>query len=150
MQLVVLGTAFLLATPSIAFAQTQGFCGQDTTFVRLWENVAGDTSDGNDSLHLCNSSQNLAGINHTLAGECNRTVFPDSSTWDNCVDSWSIFLPSNEWVACAYGETLFGGYVSGAIVGPRTGNRYNLAAQDYVSSVRIMHVSGGAYADDCY
>lgn len=136
--------------PSITFAQNQGFCGQITSWVRLWENVAGDTSDGNDTLLLCNTSQTLYSINHTLAGECNRIVFPDSSTWDNCVDSWSIFLPNNEWVACAYSEAFFGGYVLSAVVGPKGGNRYNLAYQDQLTSVRIKHVAGGAYTDDCY
>ena len=91
-----------LLTPAVALAGTQGSCsGTDTRKVRLWENVIGDTSDGNDSLWQCGASDPDLGDNsHTLSGNC-HSPFIGSGTWEDCVDSVTLYMANNT-TFCAY------------------------------------------------
>ena len=78
-------------------------CGTDTSYVRLWENGSSDHGDGDDSLYLCASHSNLNSISHLLPGDCeNGFPPPGKSTWNDCISSWSVWLPNGNYVACIY------------------------------------------------
>lgn len=97
---VVVSVAVLLvgSLPALVLAGTQGTtCGSssDTSKVRLWENSIGDTGDNNDSNWLCSSDTDLSNNDHTLAGNCKAVGF-DSLTWNDCVSSVTVYVPSGQ------------------------------------------------------
>ena len=151
-RLIVLVSGLILAFPIVVVAGTQGGCPiRDTTQLRLWENGSGDTSDGNDDLAVCGNIANLGSISHSLSGNCNRSPLPGSTTWSKCVSSWSVYLPSSEYVACIYALANYNGLFSW-VVGPKSGTRWNfdgLQKNDQAVSVRILYQAGGAQSDDC-
>lgn len=72
----------------------------DTSHVLAWENIIGDTSDGNDTLVICGNIADLSKINHTLPGGC-KTTFPLTDTWNDCISSITTWTPSTQ-VICVY------------------------------------------------
>lgn len=151
---LVIGAMLLMPSPT--FAAAQGRCSsQDAAWVNLWENAHGDTADGNDSLSVCSSIPDLSKIDHTLPGNCNNGIPGGRPNWNDCVSSWSLFLKTNEYVACIYSNANYfapSGHPLQVLLGPRTGQRYDfigLGKDDTASSVRILFQAGGAHADAC-
>jgi hypothetical protein len=114
----------------VVFADTQGSdCVGDSTVVRLWENPINDTSDGNDSVWLCDTQSNLANISHLPPGNCHSPFF-GSTTWSDCVDSYTIRTPTGVWI-CFYKNA---NYV--AFEDSRQGwnERFNILSPDTLTS----------------
>lgn len=136
----VLG-ALLLITMSVGLvnAGTQGAdCPGDATKVRLWENVIGDTGDGNDSYWLCNPDSNLLGNEHTLPGACKGAVLSPNN-WNDCVSSISVWVPAGQCFV-SYREQDWG-QAQDILAGPRNGARVNVVAgtSDTMSSLRWIN-----------
>jgi hypothetical protein len=112
----------------IVFAGTQGSdCPGDTTKVRLWENVEGDTSDGNDSYWQCVNESDLSSSDddHTLAGTCKpNPIWSDD--WNDCVSSFTIWIP-NGWKFCVYRDQDYKVLLEDYI-GPESGDRMDVGA----------------------
>lgn len=142
--------AMFLTFAPVVSAGTQGACsnpGSAGVSVRLWENVIGDGSDGNDSVWLmCNSGTSrpdLDDVNHTLADGCkSQSLFKLQDDWNDCVNSVTVYLVSSSWRVCFYQNANYGGYISGsARSGPLQASRYNLSSSDTLSSVRISYLT---------
>lgn len=132
-----------MLVPTIAVAGTQGSCdGSDSTKVRLWENEESDTSDDNDSVWVCAAENNLAGISHTLPGDCNRP-WPPSGSWNDCVSSYTIWVPAGKRF-CLYRDSDYGTVAQNKL-GPLTGVRIDLSPtwNDTPSSLRWRDSSLG-------
>lgn len=104
---LIIGSLFI-AVPSV-FAGVQGSCIGDSEFVLFYENRIGDTSDGDDRLYQCNSSEsNYAdGPAHTLAGKCKGAFSPDDE-WNDCISGAFVHMPSDR-VLCVYGSSSWTG-----------------------------------------
>ena len=118
------------------------------------ENASGDTADGNDLLSVCSSIPDLSKVDHTLPGNCNNGVPLGRPDWNDCVSSWSLYLNTNQYVACIYVHANYFTLTTPlqVVLGPRSGTRFNfvgLTKDDKASSVRILYQPGGAHADDC-
>lgn len=99
--------ALMLALSPIVNAGTQGSCsGSDASKLELYENGAGDTSDGNDDLWACGDVSNLSGLDHTLPGNCN--AFVPKGDWNDCATDLRPYIPTG-WNLCLYGNGLYGG-----------------------------------------
>ncbi len=138
----LLAGLLLVSAPTLVLAGTQGSCGSsDSSKVRLWENVEGETIDGDDSYWQCTNETNLAvGDDHTLPGDCNRP-FPGSTTWNDCVSSITIWVPKGQ-TLCLYGDASHAAFKD-AYAGPRSEERHDVGAgwNDALSSFKW--VSGG-------
>lgn len=86
-----------------AFAGTQSTnCGTGRVIAStLYENAAGDTSDGDDRLNLCivDSDANnhllvfrLQNIDHILPTACNNNKL-GGGTWNDCINGLSVAYP---------------------------------------------------------
>jgi hypothetical protein len=137
-----LAAAMIVAAAGLALADTQGSnCPSDNERIRLWENVEGDSSDGNDSLWRCGvGSAGLGTISRVLGGDCNRP-WPPSGTWEDCVSSYTVWIPSGRRV-CFYEHDDYTGFRD-STPGPVTAQRHDVGAgwNDRLSSYRF--VSGG-------
>jgi hypothetical protein len=135
------GLLGIAATP--ALAATQGSCpASDHEKVLLWENQAGDTSDGNDNYWKCGSDSDLnSGDGHTLPGDCNARVIPATS-WNDCATSVSVWVPDNRKL-CFYAGANYSSREGPIIVGPVSGSRVFLPPHagiyDWLSSFRFIN-----------
>lgn len=133
---LVLATAMPLGGSSTVLAATQGSCPiGDTTKVRMWENAEGDSSDGNDSVWLCDSVPNLTDVSHTPAGDCNRP-WPPSGTWNDCISSYTVWVPSGLRF-CVFRDADYTTIVQNKL-GPLSGVRFDASPtwNDSASSFR--------------
>lgn len=97
-------------------AGTQGSCNvTDTQKVHFYENRIGDTSDGDDTLWQCGTSEaNFAdGPAHTLAGKCKGAISLDDE-WNDCISSVTAWIPQGQ-LLCMYGNA---NYTSVSGLGP--------------------------------
>lgn len=143
----------LFSLTPVALAGTQGSCTPSSNVsLRLWENEIGDTSDGNDTLWLiCNhtapiGNSNLNNIDHTLPGECKGPLGIGSSTWNDCVNSFTIWgLGSSSWHLCFYQNEGYDTSHYSVINGPLpNGTRQDFPFfQDQISSIKVINGSGG-------
>jgi hypothetical protein len=128
--LVVLASlALLLTFAPVVSAATQNSCSSsDNLKFKLYENLAGDTSDGDDILWWCSAiASNLANAAHTLPGDCNTVYQPNPGSWNDCIDSVRVWLPSSLYHACFYANTNYGVLVLD-ITGPKAGEtRYTFS-----------------------
>lgn len=134
----VITVAMLVNSVQLILAGTQGTqCSpSDHEKSRLWENATGDTSDGNDSIWLCGSGySDLGAIAHTLPGDCHGGGLIGSSTWSDCGNGASIWIPAGQHF-CAYSGTGYGGAVLIDKNGPQTGTRFDFTP-DIASSIRV-------------
>lgn len=86
----ILGVLVLFLLPGIALAafQVDGNDSLKISYVYLYENSIGDSSDGNDYMLEYRSNQILSGLTHTLPGYCNDVDPVDpADDWNNCVSS---------------------------------------------------------------
>ncbi len=117
----------------LALAGTQGSCPtNDTTKVLLWENSIGDPSDGDDRYWKCSSDPDLSNDDHTPPGNC-ASVLLGSSTWNDCVSSVSVWLPSGYCINF-YLNANYEGNMRNTVQGPVSGTRFNLPYNDALSS----------------
>lgn len=125
-----------IAAPAAVLAGTQGTCSpHDTSMVRLWENIIGDTSDNNDSYWKCGDDSDLDNDDHTLPGTCKAGILAREN-WNDCVSSVTVYVATGyKW--CFYGNSLYGNPL-GSITHSQNGNRVNLGsgANDGISSFR--------------
>jgi len=132
-----------LAAPVVlAGTQTQNGCSTDwntdTTKILAWENIIGDTSDGNDNLKICiDANIDLNDIDHTLAGNCHAPFF-GSNTWNDCISSVSIWIPAAPWHACFYENTGYS-LLRHSFTGPFSGQRFNISGNDKISSISMRN-----------
>lgn len=149
-RLIGIALAVLLvwsATP-VVLAGTQGSCTPSgNVSLRLWENAIGDTSDGNDTLWLfCNHTapighHNLNQITHTLPGDCQGPGGIGMTTWNDCVNSYTIWgMGSSLWRICWYTVKDYSGN-SSFTSGPLTdGSRHDFPYfQDQISSIKVTN-----------
>lgn len=129
-----------MAMPGVVFAGTQDSCfAVDTTKVRLWENAKGDTSDGDDSYWVCSADNDLSNNSHTLPGSCNVPPI-GSATWNNCVSSVTVFVPSGQ-ILCLYQNAGLSSLMI-SYTGPISSLRTNVAS-DVLSSFAFFPASEG-------
>lgn len=123
--------------PGEAFAGHQGgYCTPtDTTRLIAWENVIGDTSDGNDNIDFCGNVTNLDAISHTLPGDCHSVWFPPQGTWNDCISSVTLWVPSG-WLWCGYINRDYGLF-NWQRAGPLKGVRQNLGSEEQLSSFKF-------------
>jgi hypothetical protein len=137
-------------------AGAQGGCAypQPAGSLQVWENIASDSSDGNDYWWVwCGQSipngglviSDLSFADHTLSGYCNRPFpfkprpgYVDDDDWNDCISSVTVFLPSSLWVICVYQDAGFNGQ-AWHTNGPKMGARYTLpiGIKDENSSIRM-------------
>lgn len=131
----------MLASAPVVYAGTQGSdCPNDPRKVRLWENAAGQTDDGNDSYWRCTAADDLATVNHTEPGDCNRP-WPASTTWNDCVSSFTVWVNAG-WKLCLYEDAGETG-LKATYFGPITGYRYDVGVgwNDRLSSFKWVTTS---------
>lgn len=102
--------AVLLAFPIFAapvLAATQGSCStSDTMKVFFYENVIGDTSDGNDILAECgNGRTDESVVAHTLDGYCHAGGW-FKNDWEDCPSSMFPYIPSG-YLLCIYANKSY-------------------------------------------
>lgn len=128
----------------VVLAGTQGSClASDTTKVQLRENMFGDASDNNDVLWKCGSDSDLSNDSHTLSGNCQDGVPPGNASWNDCVSSFSVWIPDG-WKFCTFGNANYSatnpfGPPYDVVIGPRTNYGLNITAgndNDDLSSFR--------------
>jgi hypothetical protein len=106
----------------------QGGCAiMDTEKVALHENRAGDSSDNDDYLWKCGTSDsNLHDDLHILAGNC-QTIFGQAgnANWGDCVSSIRVWLPAGR-VICFYEDSGLQHYRGSRGPGPKSGTRYDV------------------------
>lgn len=132
---IAIAALTLVWLPAVAFAGTQGSCAaNDTSKFRLWENVIGDTGDGNDNYWKCANDADLNNDPHSLPGDCKGAFF-SSTTWNDCVSSVSVWVPAG-WCANFYRTAGYDALMPNSTVqGPASGHRINLQNNDELSSL---------------
>lgn len=134
---MILAAAFVvaaLAFPAFVLADVQDNCSV-TTSVILYENGAGDNSDGDDELWLCRADYtNLNNISHTIPGNCNKGAGGFSTTWNDCVSSVKVNTLAAGTYTCFYRSSL------------GTPNN-DLLLQVSTANDNITHTFGGANND---
>jgi hypothetical protein len=134
---ITLSMIAVAIAPAVVLAGTQnsGGCGSDTTYLRLWENPSGDTSDGNDSMYQCGNVSNLSAISFDISGSCHGP-FWFNDNWNDCIDSFTYWGPGNQY-ACFYKDYNYVGFVDHRGTNEQ-GVRYDIAYSptDVLSSVR--------------
>lgn len=124
-----------------------GDCPTDPERVRFYENVIGDTTDGNDSILFCGSSwDDLDTREHTLPGGCKAKIALDDD-WDDCISSLYAIIPAGRRL-CLYSERNYNGIVGGYTIcipngGSGDGERVNFefipGHYDGLSSWRFLN-----------
>lgn len=143
--IVVLASLVVLLTfAPVASAADQGSCANPNVAVRMWENRKYDYSDNNDSWWaICGGAiqiNDFSTIAHTLPGDCKAGIF-SSSTWNDCISSFTVWLPSSSWRLCIYGNAGYTTVLANQ-AGPLAGSRFdfNDFANDGASSARIRYL----------
>jgi len=95
------------AAPIVA-AGTQGSCVTGLRMIYLYENVSGDTQDGNDLLCIPYAINLDADPEHTLPGGCMADFL--SNRWNDCMSSYKVRLPART-RACFYNNSNYGGFL---------------------------------------
>lgn len=144
--LVILASMAMMLTfaPAVS-AGTQGSCTPTTgASIRFYENKKGDTGDNNDSFWIvCNKTligsqwkiADLAGYSHSLPGDC-ASLVGGRSTWNDCVSSIKVWLPSTFYEISLYNCASYNCY-SERVDGPWTAYRLDLTINDALSSLII-------------
>jgi hypothetical protein len=133
---------FLTFVPAVS-AHIFGSCGSpgDGTLV-VWENVIGDTSDGNDKWWaMC---RQVPGFGYpdlrqisTDPYDCHRPGVP-GGTWNDCISSVQYWLPSSLWRVCIYRDLAYSN-LSYWVQGPAVGVRVNVSPNDDATSIRLRN-----------
>ena len=138
---ILMSLTLALGVATLVSAGTQGSC-TNSARVLVWENASTDTGDGNDNLWICGvvGKSDMRNIAHTLAGNC-QAPFNFQDNWNDCISSYSVYLPSNLYRVCLYTDINYGGDKAW-VIGPATGQRYNFGStfNDKVSSMKIGYL----------
>jgi hypothetical protein len=139
-KLAALASAIVLLltfAPAVS-AGTQNSCSPSDNFkVLLFENVSTSHVDGDDTMWWCSAqASDLGNAAHNLSGMCYFKLPGLPDNWNDCIDSVSVWLPSSSYRMCFYGYANYGGPVELSIVGPKTGQRYDVSSvyRDSMSS----------------
>lgn len=148
--IVILSVIVLMLTfVPVVSAGTQGSCSpaSNKSSLRVWENVVGDTGDGNDSIWLwCNrtapvGASDLSQWAHTLPGGCHSRHPFHGANWNDCIDSYSVYgLGSYLWCLRWWTNAGYGGsssWVHGAHSSAQTDFAYTF--DEEISSIAITN-----------
>lgn len=149
--LVGLSTLVLFLTfVPVVYAGTQGGCGiKNAGSLQAWENISTDHGDGDDNLWIfCSPGPIPNGglvvtdfnvVPHALAGTCQSIHF-HADDWNDCISSFTLWLPSSLWVLCAYQDASWGGqawHIAGPLMQVRVNIPSGIGIRDEVSSLRM-------------
>lgn len=125
----------LTFVPSVSAGSQGTQCTGETVYAYFYENVIGDTSDGNDSLYACADRRaDLGDISHTLPGDCHAPPL-NKVTWNDCVSAFTVIQPAG-YSFCAYSDSNYH-----RLVQNRKGNvgKVNVSAGDQWSSYKMIN-----------